>query len=182
MQNLLRWTLDAIRDDEADMSWMEERRFDWVPVIQNGLSHVLNGRTIILVTDYDRKWFSQYVINSLNTATTDRPLIPIMDIETIYPHFDGIRTAEQFQMLEDMLSLSFSGGYFFWYVGKASDKRREIASREDDNFLWVFDEHVQNAFTLHSYDKLLDIKLLHLYRLFEKTLGASLFGEIDLEA
>jgi hypothetical protein len=42
------------------------------------------------------------------------------------------------------------------------------------------DESFQNALRLRSFDPLIDIKLLQLYRLFDKTLGALLFGEIDV--
>jgi len=42
------------------------------------------------------------------------------------------------------------------------------------------DEDFQNSFPLRSYDRLLDITLLHLYRIFDKTLNAVLFGEVDI--
>ena len=43
----------------------------------------------------------------------------------------------------------------------------------------MFDEDFNNAFTLKSYDKTLDIKLLQLYRLFDSSLNATMFGEVD---
>jgi len=42
------------------------------------------------------------------------------------------------------------------------------------------DEEMTNSFTLRSYDELIDIKLLQLFRLFDKTISAALFAEIDL--
>jgi hypothetical protein len=42
------------------------------------------------------------------------------------------------------------------------------------------DERFQNALVLRSHDPLIDIKLLQLYRLFDKTLSAVLFGEINV--
>jgi hypothetical protein len=44
------------------------------------------------------------------------------------------------------------------------------------------DEEVQNSFALRTSDPLLDIKLLQLYKLFDNTLSAALFGDLDLEA
>jgi len=38
-----------------------------------------------------------------------------------------------------------------------------------------------NSFTLKSYDEMIDIKLLQLFRLFDKTLGAALFAEVDVD-
>jgi hypothetical protein len=56
-----------------------------------------------------------------------------------------------------------------------------LAYRNDESFLWVMDEEIQNSFALRSADTLLDIKLLQLYKLFDTTLSAALFGDIDLE-
>jgi len=47
--------------------------------------------------------------------------------------------------------------------------------------LWIIDEEVENSFVVKSSDKNLDIKLLQLYKLFDATLEAVLFGELDLE-
>ena len=54
--------------------------------------------------------------------------------------------------------------------------------RSDENFLWIMDEEVQNSFKLRSSDVLLDIKLLQLFKLFNKTIDVGLFGEIDFDA
>ncbi|MBV5278304.1 MAG: hypothetical protein J0647_04610, partial [Campylobacteraceae bacterium] len=32
MQQFLKWTLEEIRKDSSTMSWMEEKRFEWVPL------------------------------------------------------------------------------------------------------------------------------------------------------
>jgi len=44
------------------------------------------------------------------------------------------------------------------------------------------DEEVENSFLLRSSDEMLDIKLLQLYKLFDRTLSQALFGELDLES
>lgn len=180
MQQLLKWTLETIRADGAMMSWLEEQRFEWTAAVAQAIKQMVEGRTVVLVTDHDRKWFSHYITSSLNNPSLDRPIFPIVCLDQIYPYYDEITGGEKIDMLTDMLSMSYGDEYFFWYVGKGDSRRSDIAKREDSSFLWIMDEDFQNAFPLRSYDKLLDIKLLHLYRIFDKTLNAVLFGEVDI--
>ena len=180
MQQLLKWTLETIRADEAMMSWLEEQRFEWTAAAAQAIKQIVDGRTVILVTDHERKWFGHYISSSLNKPSLDRPIIPMVCLDQLYPYYDKITGGEKIDVLTDMLSMSYGEEYFFWYIGKGDDKRADIAKREDSSFLWIMDEDFQNAFPLRSYDKLLDIKLLHLYRVFDKTLNAVLFGEIDI--
>ncbi|TQV62003.1 MAG: hypothetical protein FNT15_08155, partial [Sulfurovum sp.] len=37
MQKLLDWTLDAIRMEDSSFSWIEEYRYDWVPLIERAI-------------------------------------------------------------------------------------------------------------------------------------------------
>ncbi len=46
--------------------------------------------------------------------------------------------------------------------------------------MWLFDEQAQNSFTLSSSDENLDIKLLNLYKLFDKSIDAVLFAKVML--
>lgn len=162
------------------MSWFEEQRFEWTPAIANALDQVIGGKTIILITDHDRKWFTQYIIASINKRSQERPMIPIVCLDALYPHYDHVNGGEGIDMLIDMLDITFKGDYFFWYIGKGDDRRADIAKRNGNSLIWIMDESFQNALRLRSFDPLIDIKLLQLYRLFDKTLGALLFGEIDV--
>ena len=180
MQNFEKWMLDAIRSDGASLSWIEENRFEWTTIVELALSQVLEGKTIVLITDRERKWFEQYVGTSLNKLSSDRPLIPIVSIESLYPHYDEISGSKMIDMIDDLLLMSYQENYFFWYIGKGDDKRVDIAKRKDNSFLWIFDEDFHNAFTMKSYDGLLDIKLLQLFFLFNLSLSAALFGEVDV--
>ena len=40
---------------------------------------------------------------------------------------------------------------------------------------------LQNSFTLQSTDPLVDIKLMQMYRIFNLTIEAALFGQITME-
>ncbi len=181
MQSFEKWTLDAIRSDGASLSWLEEYRFEWTTIVELAISQIMEGKTIVLITDRERKWFESYITSSLNKLSPDRPIIPIVSIDSIYPHYDDISGAKMIDMLDDMLSITYKEDYFFWYIGKGEDKRVDIAKRKDNSLLWIFDEDFQNAFTMKSYDSQLDIKLLQLFTLFNISLNAVLFGEVDAQ-
>jgi hypothetical protein len=173
------WSLDAIREEGGSLSWLEEYRFEWSKTTAFALEQILNGKTIILITDEKRKWFEHYILSSINSISLERPLIPIISIESIYPHYNNISGGEMIDILDDMIGLSYKNDYFFWYIGKGDDKRSDLAKRKDESYFWLFDEDFNNAFTLKSYDTVLDIKLLQLYRLFDASLSATMFGEVD---
>jgi len=173
------WSLDTIRGEGGSFSWLEEYRFEWSKTTAYALEQVLNGKTIVLITDEKRKWFEQYILSSINSINLERPLIPIVSIDSVYTHFNVVNGGEMIDMVDDMISLSFKNDYFFWYIGKGDDKKCDIAKRKDESYFWIFDEDFNNAFTLKSYDADLDIKLLQLYRLFDASLNAAMFGEVD---
>ena len=174
------WVLEQIREDDPFMGWLEERRFDFVPPVHSTVSQMMNGATIVLITDHDRRWFSNYILQKLNDPSQNRPMLPIVNLESIYPHLNTINGSESLEMIEDMLSLSYGDKYFFWYIGKGADKKADLAKRNERSMLWVLDEEIQNSFLLDSFDKTLDLKLLHLYRLFDTTLSGALFGDFEL--
>lgn len=180
MSDLAQWSLDAIREEGGSLSWLEEQRFDWTTTTSLALEQILEGKTIILITDEKRKWLEKYILSSINKATMDRPLLPIVSIYGIYNHYSSINGGEMIDMLEDMISLSYKNDYFFWYIGAGDDKRADIAKRKDNSYLWLFDEEFHNAFTIKSYDSHLDIKLLQLFRLLNSSLNAAMFGEVDV--
>ncbi len=182
MQDFAQWSLDTIREEGGSLSWLEEQRFDWTTTTSHALEQILNGKTIILITDEKRKWFEQYIVSSLNSASLERPLLPIVSIDSIYTHYNNINGGEMIDILDDMISISYKDDYFFWYIGRGDDKRSDIAKRRDNSYFWIFDEDFHNAFTLKSYDKKLDIKLLQLFGLFDASLNATMFGEVDVSS
>lgn len=162
------------------MSWMEERRYDWLALASSAIEKILEGQSILLVTDFDRAWFEKYILSRINNNLSRRPLVPIFGLKQIYPYMDEIKNKNDIEFLKDMLSIAFKDNYFIWFIGRNSDARSEIAKSNSDSFMWVFDQKVQNSFYLNSVDELLDIKLLQLFRLFDKSLDAALFSEIQL--
>lgn len=183
MRQFDQWTLEAIRLEGASMSWFEEQRYEWIPQIMSAMDQIMSGRTIILLTDHDRRWFGHYITETINKKFKERPLIPIICLEALYPHLIKLNDIEGMDTLSDMLEISFKGEYFFWYVGRGGDERRaDIVKRTDNALMWIMDENYPNALPLRSYDPHIDIKLLQLYKLFDRTLAGVLFGEIDVHA
>ncbi|MDD3343781.1 MAG: HobA family DNA replication regulator [Sulfurospirillaceae bacterium] len=181
MQQFLKWTLEEIRKDGSMMSWMEEKRFEWVPLAASMLKNLLSGHTFIVITDDDRAWFSHYLLRAINNHHKNRPLLPFMALPSLYPNLFQVKTNEDIELLEDLLSQSFPNGYTFFYIGKNSDIKMQIAKRKDDSFMWIMDEHLQNSFYLLSDDEMLDIKLIQLFRLLDKSINAVLFAEVTFE-
>jgi len=179
MPDFAQWSLDAIREEGGSLSWLEEYRFEWSKTTAYALEQMLNGKTIILITDEKRKWLENYILTSINSVNLDRPLIPILSIDSIYAHYNHLSGGEMIDIIDDMISQSYKNDYFFWYIGKGDDKRSDLAKRKDESYFWVFDEDFNNAFTLKSYDTSLDIKLLQLFKLFNASLNATMFGEVD---
>ncbi len=176
------WTLDRIREEGSSMSWMEERRFDWVPLAASAVDRLINAKTFLLITDRKREWFARYILSRLNKNDGHRPLLPIIPIGTFFPYIDKLKDEEQMSVLEDMLSLSFPAGYTFFYIGQGSDHRAKIAKTKENSFLWLLDENSQNSFFLDSKDEALDIKLIQLITLLDKSIDAILFSEVDTQS
>lgn len=182
MQEFAQWSLDTLREEGASLSWLEEHRFDWATSTSLALEQILDGKTIILITDNKRKWLENYILTKINAALPQRPILPIVSMDCVFSHYDKTSGGEMIDMLEDMIHLSYKDDYFFWYIGSGGDKRADIAKRKDNSYFWIFDEEYSNSFMLRSYDKNLDIKLLQIYRQFDLSLNAALFGEVDVSS
>jgi hypothetical protein len=107
--------------------------------------------------------------------------MPFYPLQGIFPNLGDMETSQDMQLLEDMLEISYPGGWFLWYIGEGGDRHAKLAYRSEENFLWLLDEQIPGSFTLRRHDPLLDIKLLQLYKLFDRTLEAALFNEVGLE-
>lgn len=181
MQELLTWTLEKIRNEGSSMSWMEEKRLEWVPLIASRLASLLDGKAFVLLCDDNRAWFEHYILMNINKTNTNRPLLPFVSLKALYPNLDYVKQQEDLKLLKDMLCLTFPDGYIFFYIGKGNDVKSQIAKSEDTSFLWLLDEQIQNSFHLSSLDENLDIKLIQLFKLMDKTIDALLFAEVEIK-
>jgi len=112
MQKLLGWTLDTIRQEESDFSWMEEYRYDWAPLIQSATSKIISGQTLLVVTDKENNWFGDYIISKINSISNNRPFLPIYLLKSTFPNLSAINSTQEIELLEDMLDISYPNGYF----------------------------------------------------------------------
>lgn len=179
MKNYLDWSLDTIR--KMNLSWMEERRLEWVPIASSILQSLVDGKSVILLCDEKREWFESYVLSSINSKTNKRPHLPIVSLKSFFPNIHSIKNNEDVELLDDMLSIAFPQGHVFFYVGTSNDVKSQIVQRKDDSFKWIFDEQIQNSFYLNSKDKDLDIKLIQLFKLLDKSIDAVLHWEVCLK-
>jgi hypothetical protein len=181
MTPILKWTLDAIREEDSSFSWMEECRYDWVPIIQRAVKKILDGQTILVLTDENRAWYAKYISSNINILKSYRPFLPIYTLKSMFPSLDKMNSTQELDLLEDMLDISYPNGYFIWYIGSADSVYTKFVFRNNDNLLWIIDGDVPNSFYLRNGTIPLDIKLIQLFKLFNKTIDASLFNEVSLD-
>ncbi|RLA82563.1 MAG: hypothetical protein DRG78_06865 [Epsilonproteobacteria bacterium] len=182
MQEFLNWTIDTIREDKLIGSWLEERKYDWTPLVSKSVINIIDkGRSVLIITDEDREWFSNYILSNINSPKNQRPLLPFYDFKSFSNQINNIKTENDIELIRDMLSISFPNGYTFWYIGRSQNIRANIAKVSKNSFLWVFDEDLSSSFSLHSNEEALDMKLLQMFRLYNKTLSSALFAEIDVD-
>jgi hypothetical protein len=121
------------------------------------------------------------MVRSINQTSSARPFISFVSLRSLFPNIGGLKSKEDFDLLEDMLSMTFANGYTFFYVGKSNDAKYQITKQKYDSFVWIMDEHIQNSFYLMSEDEFLDIKLIQLFKLLNRSVDAVLFAEVALE-
>jgi hypothetical protein len=180
MQTLLEWTLDSIREESSDFSWMEERRHDWVPLVGAVLRRMMDGEVVLLFSDSKRHWFEEYILNAINEISKDRPFLPVQSLQGVFPDIQRLETSTELTLMEDMLDIAYPQGYFIWYIGEGNHPHTKLAYHKENNFLWMINDEIAGSFPLKESDPLLDIKLIQLYRLFDKSLEAALYGQVEL--
>ncbi|MDX1295019.1 MAG: HobA family DNA replication regulator, partial [Sulfurimonadaceae bacterium] len=80
LQQFSKWTLETIRSEGAMLNWLEELRFQWTATVAQAVAQIVEGKTVVLITDHDRKWFEHYITSTYNKPTLDRPMIPLMPL------------------------------------------------------------------------------------------------------
>jgi hypothetical protein len=182
LQEFTNWTVKTIREDRYIGSWMEERKFDWIPIVAKTITNIIErGKAVLVVTDDERDWFLNYVLTKVNSINNNRPLLPFYDYDGMIKNHHKLSSEDEMELIKDMLDISFPNGYVFWYIGRSNSRKAILPKVSKNSFLWLFDEDIANSFNLKSADETLDMKLLQLYRLFDKTLNATLFAQIEVD-
>ncbi|RAX57811.1 hypothetical protein CCZ01_05020 [Helicobacter monodelphidis] len=177
------WTIKTIRNDASKPAvWLEDRKTEWIALTQSVLMRILDGYSVILMSDEERSWFVDYILHFLNHPRKGRPFIPLYSLNSVYTqfyHFDS--DPSDVSLLQDMLAISLGDKYIFWYIGRGSGTCAKLSLGREFSFNWILDDRLQNSFWLQS-DELLDIKLMQLLRIFDKSLSAAIFGDVNLES
>jgi hypothetical protein len=183
MQEVLNWTINTIRKENViDSSWLEEQKFEWTPLVVKSLKSLLDENcTVLILTDDNRDWFGEYVLSNINDIKNGRPNLPFYNFKSLYNKYKHINSEEDIQLIIDMLNISFPNGYIFWYIGKGESKQSILPKYHSNSFLWLIDETLPGSLTFNENDPTLDIKLLQMYKLFNKTLNAILFAEVTTD-
>ncbi|TLD97374.1 hypothetical protein LS71_001050 [Helicobacter jaachi] len=186
MENISDWLLNTIREDEKRgvmSGWIEEKRFLLLPHMARIIGHILQGGSVIVLTDSAREWFGDYVTAHINQPHKGRPFFPIVQIKHLNDMIDS-NTKEGgmqgFQLIGDMLNM-MCPNYRFWYIGK-KNARADFARYQGEGWYWIFDENIHSAENfLSSTDEKLDYKLISLFKVFERAIIASMLNKISLE-
>lgn len=180
MDNLTQWTINFLKNESLELRWLEDRKTEWIPLLSSRLKYLFNGTAFILICDEERKWFEKYFLQNINNKKNARPLLPFFSLSSIYKNYNNIKTNEDIALLDDMLSIVFQNKYIYFYIGKADAKESLVAKSHDLNYMWLFDEKMPNSFYLNSNDEFIDLKLISLFRIFNKSIEAVLFGKVQL--
>jgi hypothetical protein len=181
MQEFLNWTIDNIREDKLIGDWLEERKYDWTPLVVKNITNLLDkGKSVLIITDDEREWFSQYILSKINHIKNKRPLLPFYDFKSFTQQIKNLNEDNNIELIKDMLNISFPNGYIFWYIGRSQNAKSTIAKISKNSFLWIFDEDIPNSFVLKSDTQALDTQLLQMFRLYNKTLSAVLYAQTDV--
>jgi len=175
--DLNRFVIEIIR--KKNYKWMEERRIEFVPLLSVFLNQVLDGKSVFIITDNNRKWYGKFLLNKINNFNEFKPqFFPFYILEDIVPQITFAKHPEQFDMIEDMLNVSFEE-YIFWYIGQEGPLLK-FARRKADSFFWIMDNDLSKNFYLKSTDTFLDVKLVNLADIVNESLNAVIFNEVEL--
>jgi hypothetical protein len=159
---------------------MEELRFNWIPQAKSSISKILEGYSVILICDRDFKWFNHYILDRINRLDRNRPFIPIYSLEGLFPSYNRLKEATEFDILFDMLDISFPNGYLFWYIGLGEESIYEYIEQDKESLIWRLNQDIEGIFSLSKSDPLIDIKLIQTFKLYDKAIESALVGEVEL--
>lgn len=177
MEKFSEWMLRIIREESNNgilSGWLEEDRFKWTKLVANTLSSIINGTSFLLICDSQREWLKHYILTHINHPQKNRPLIPFFDF-CLHP-----QETSSFQNIKDVLNIAYKD-YAFFYIGKRNNLLAELAIGNENSFLWILDEAIQDAFYLNSKHPMLDFRLLQLYKIFDLALHHCILNKFDLE-
>lgn len=184
MEPIKDWMIRALREESnagVISGWIEEDLHKWARVVSNALTSLLNGVSFIVLSDESREWFRSYALSRFNSPSKNRPYVPFLGIEGLEMYLgNDFRDQKNIQLVTSMLQSTYQD-YSFFYIGKAEGIKAELAISHENSLLWLLDADVQNAFILNSSNKMIDSRLLQLFRLFDQAISSVIYGKVSLE-
>ena len=178
MVNFSNWTLDTVREMGTSFSWLEDRRSDWTPIVATTILKIVEGYSVVIVTDDKKQWMQDYIISTINQNDGSKPFLPFYKLSSLT--HNSISSREEIELVDDLLSISFNNKFIYFYIGDSNHTNATIAKRNYNSLLWMSNEKLQNSFFLDKNDELLDLKLVELTMLFNKSIEVVLFGDVEI--
>lgn len=180
MQNISDWLLSVVREHDRKgvmAGWIEEKRFLILPDMARTIRHLIDGGTIIVLTDDAREWFAKYIILHINQPHIKRPFFPIVQISHLHNMIDSNSQnhTNGLALIYNMLDMMYSN-YMFLYIGK-KNTRANFIKEEKNGWQWLIDENG----IFDQKDEHLDYKLLSLFKIFDKAILAAMLNQVSLE-
>ena len=95
LQEFLNWTVDTIREDKLLSPWLEEKKFEWSPLVSKNITNILDkSYSILIITDKEREWFLNYILSNINSSKLNRPFLPFYDFSSFYKNLDQIKSED----------------------------------------------------------------------------------------
>lgn len=176
MFDVSKFVLEIIRND-TNLSWFGIMQDKFVSLLIPQLKMLLDNKAFIIITDNEREWFGRYIIANINSKIDQRPILPFFLLNNLYPNVSNMKN-DDLIYLNDMLNIVFQNGVNYFYIGKNNYYLLDFAKQFDDSYLWVFDEETDNSVFLSSTDFKLDIKLIQLFNVLDKSIEKTILGEI----
>ena len=93
MQEFLNWTVDTIRQDKIISPWLEEKKFEWTPLVSKNIINVLDKNfSVLIITDSDRDCFLNCILLNINLTKYKRHFLPCNDFRAFFENINSIRS------------------------------------------------------------------------------------------
>ena len=85
MQEFTNWTVDTIRSDKLLGAWLEERKFDWLPLVSQTITNIIDkSKSVLIITDDEHEWFMKYILTNINKKKLASPYFPFYAFDSFY--------------------------------------------------------------------------------------------------
>lgn len=173
--------IKRIIQDDPSFAWLNEQKERVALLFSQNLRSMLDGKAFVIVTDENSEWYEKYFLQKINENTSERPFLPFYSLKNLYSNFANLKSKDEILLVDDLLNLTFANGFIYFYIGAKNSPRFELIRNNENTFLWILGENSdESLFSIGGSGVDLDIKLLKIYEIFDKSVNVSLFDEAIL--